>query len=119
MMWAAIAMVGTVAGVMSSLLGIGGGLIIVPALVYFFKMPIHYAVGTSLAVIIPTSLVGTWRHALVGNVDWKTAALIALFSAVGSYVGVALAVRVPEGPLKKIFAVFLVCVAVKLFFEKS
>ena len=107
---------GIVVGIMSGLLGIGGGSIIVPVLVYLFKINIHQAIGTSLLIIIPTAICGSLVHVQHGNVLVKVALGIMLFSIVGSFVGSHLVVLLPVPVLKKIFGIFLAIIAVKMIF---
>lgn len=111
------ALIGVLGGLASGLFGVGGGTVLVPMLMFFKKFDIHLAVGTSLAVIIPTALAASLRHGQSGHVDWKTAALIALFSILGAWAGAALSVRLDAHLLRRAFAVFLVYVAFKLFFR--
>lgn len=116
MNWTWVILLGVAAGVLSGLLGIGGGTILVPLFMYFLKMDIHVATGTSLAVIIPTAVIGAWAHSRVGQVDWKVCVIVAVLAALGSYAGVKLNVMLPSDILQKIFAVFLLFIAVQLFF---
>lgn len=111
------ALIGTLGGLASGLFGVGGGTVIVPMLMFFKKYDIHLAVGTSLAVIIPTALAASLRHAQAGNVDWRAAALIALFSILGAWAGAALSIRLDAQVLRRLFALFLVYIAFKLFFR--
>ncbi|MBI4397574.1 MAG: sulfite exporter TauE/SafE family protein [Candidatus Omnitrophica bacterium] len=107
---------GIAAGVLSGLLGIGGGTVLVPLFLYVMKMDIHTATGTSLAVIIPTTIIGALAHHSAGQVDWKAALIIAILSALGVYAGVKLNVMLPQLVLQRVFAVFLFLIAVQLFF---
>jgi hypothetical protein len=111
--------VGLVAGILSGLFGIGGGLIIIPALIFFFKMNQHLAQGTSLgALLLPVGLLGFieyWRH---GNVTIKGALLIALGLFIGAYFGAYIANLIPTKILSKLFAIFLMFVALRLFIGK-
>ena len=110
--------IGLAGGLVSGLLGVGGGLVFVPLLFFMKGMNMHMAIGTSLAIIIPTVIVGTLRHSLSGMVDWKIAGIVAIFAMVGSLLGSALSIKLNVLLLRKIFAVFIVFVAVKLFFTK-
>ena len=106
-----------IAGIFSGLLGIGGGLILVPLFHYLLKMNMHLAVGTSLAIIVPTALVGALRHATQSHVDWRLVLFAALFAIVGGFLGAGLSMHLNVGLLRKIFAVFLLLVALKMFFQ--
>lgn len=110
--------IGLVAGVMSALLGVGGGIIMVPAMTYLLDIPFKMAVGTSLAVIIPTALSGVARHASFGNVNWKIAAVLAAGAVVGAYGGATLAQKLPELVIKRIFAILLAYTAIRMFLGK-
>lgn len=110
-----IVLLGLVAGILSSLLGIGGGILLVPGMIYLLQLPMEIAVGTSLAIILPTALVGVYRHNAYGNVDWKVALLIMTGSVTGAYLGAWLSRFIPAPILKKVFAVFILLVAVKMW----
>ena len=110
---------GAVAGVASGLLGIGGGTIVVPGLVYLFAMSQHKAQGTILAAFLPpVALLAVMKYAQTSNVDWKAAMLIAAGIFAGSYFGATLSLALPELTLKRIFGVFLIFLAVKLISGK-
>lgn len=111
-----LVIVGVVAGVLSGLLGIGGGVILVPALLLLVRLTIHEAIGVSLAVIVPTALAGVLRHYCAGNVDLKLAALVAVGGIVGGLIGASLANYLPAQTLKKIFAVFLIIIGLNILF---
>ena len=111
------AVVSLIAGIFSGLLGIGGGLILVPLFHYILKMDMHVAVGTSLAIIVPTALVGTFRHASGSFVDWRIFVFSVLFAIVGGFIGAGISMNLDVMLLKKIFAVFLVLIAIKMFFQ--
>jgi len=107
-------LVGFAAGVIAGLLGVGGGVIIVPGLVLFRGLSQIAAEATSLMAIVPTAVVGAWRQDRYGNVRRKDAALVGLLSIGGSAGGVAAANVLPERALRLAFAVFMVFVAVQL-----
>jgi len=113
-----IGLIGLAGGFVSGLFGVGGGVLFVPLLILFFKVETHLAVGTSLAVIVPTALVGAFRHFLDAEVDWKTAGLLALFACIGAWLGSGVSLRLDVLILRRLFAVFLVVLAFRLFFEK-
>lgn len=117
MHWIMAAVIGLLGGMASGLFGVGGGAVIVPMLMFFKKFEIHLAIGTSLAVIIPTALASVIKHAQAGNVDWKVAGMIAVFSIVGAWAGALLCLRLDAVILRRAFALFLVYVAYKLFFR--
>ncbi|GBF95652.1 4-toluene sulfonate uptake permease [Raphidocelis subcapitata] len=102
---AAIAATGCFAGFASGLLGIGGGTIVTPMLAVATSLPHAAVLGTSLAAMIPPSLVGLLQHARMGNVDVRMGAALAAGTAMGSYVGSAAALAAPPGVLEAVFAV--------------
>lgn len=107
---------GLLAGVLSGIFGIGGGLLIVPALIFFGKMSQRTAVGTSLgALLLPVGALGVYAYWKAGNVDAKAAMWIALGMFLGAYGGATLALLVNESILKRAFAVLLAMVAVRLW----
>ena len=104
---------GLVVGVLTGLVGVGGGFLIVPALVLLGGLPMRLAVGTSLLIIAAKSAAGFWKYtdvlAAMGEaVDWSLIALIASVGILGSFLGSSLGQRVPQEQLKRGFAVFLV-----------
>ena len=104
---------GLLAGVMSGLLGVGGGLLFVPLLVALGLGQVE-AAGTSLLAIIPTAAVGALRQSRYGNLRVRPALVIGISSIVGVEVGVRLATSVPEHVLRRLFGVLLIAIAVQL-----
>jgi uncharacterized membrane protein YfcA len=110
--------IGFVAGVLAGLFGIGGGLLIVPALVLVGRMPIQLATGTSLgALLLPAGLLGALVYYRAGNLNVKAALLITLGLFVGAWIGAQLAHELKTPTLTRMFAVFLLVVAVRMWFE--
>ncbi len=101
-------LIGLVSGFASGLFGVGGGIIMVPGMALLLKTDIKVAVGTSLAVIVPTALTGVWKHSQLGQVDWRLAALLAPTAIVGGFIGPWLTTRLASPELQKIFGGFLV-----------
>jgi hypothetical protein len=115
------ALIGLVSGVTSGLFGVGGGIVMVPAMVLLLSPPIRdikQAVGTSLAVIIPTALIGSYKHWSQGNVDWRTACALAPMAILGGYTGAWLTTHIPAASLKRAFGGFIILVGVRLLFFK-
>lgn len=108
---------GFAAGWLSALLGIGGGVILVPMMTIFFKVPVQQAIGTSLAVIIPTALIGAWTHYNLNNLNFKLALVLIVGAVIGSYVGAMCVNVISPDILRKAFAVLLVVTAVRMFFS--
>lgn len=114
-----LVLLGVAAGVAGGLLGIGGGTIVVPGLVYLFAMTQHKAQGTILAAFLPpVALLAVLKYAQASSVDWKAAALIAAGIFAGSWFGAALSLSLSEVALKRVFGVFLLFVAAKLIWGK-
>ena len=101
-------LVGILAGVVGGLLGVGGGIVMVPCFRYLLKFNMHQAVGTSLAVITVATLAGAVRHATLGYVVWRTAAMVVLFVAIGSFFGADLTQKLSGPVLQKIFGVWMI-----------
>ena len=116
----AILAIGVFAGFLSSLVGIGGGVVIVPALVLLFGLDQKMAQGTSLAMLsLPVAFIGAFNYYKAGFVNWKIALLLAVTFVVGGYFGSKIAVDLQAGIIKKVFAVFMIVIAIKyLFFDK-
>jgi len=111
-----LAIGGIIVGLIGGMLGIGGGALLVPLFTYMFKIPIQQAIGTSLVVIIPTALCSSMVHFSHGNVLPKVALSILAFTILGGIIGAHLVPHIPAAVLKKIFALFLSLIAVKMFF---
>jgi uncharacterized protein len=112
-------LLGLLVGVLSGIVGIGGGIIIVPALVFFFHMSQHKAQGTSLgALLLPIGALAFWEYYKAGNVDLKAAFLIALGFLVGGYFGGLWAQRLPELALQRIFGGLLVLIGIRLLMAR-
>jgi uncharacterized protein len=112
-----LAGIGVLSGFMSSLFGVGGGIVVVPLLVLLVGFDSRVATGTSLAAILLTALAGTTSFSLLEHVDWDAAALVGLPALAGSLAGVRLQQRVSSRAITLLFAGFIVAVAVVLFFE--
>ena len=107
--------VGLTVGILSALLGIGGGVLLVPALLFIWACSMHTAIGTSLAVIAVGSLAAAMRHFMLGNVDLPLAGALAVGMVVGAFfIGAPLAEMLPGEILKKIFGVLLVVVGLRM-----
>jgi uncharacterized protein len=111
---ALLAVVGLVAGAMAGLLGVGGGIVMVPGLVLLASAPQGVAKGTSLVVIIPTALVGTIRNARRGDVDVRVAAVVGATGVVTSFVASLVALRMDPVLSAVLFGALLVVMAVRL-----
>jgi hypothetical protein len=108
--------IGLVAGVLSGLFGIGGGVVIVPALILLARMPTLTATGTSLgALLLPVGALGAWTYYKNSHLDVRAAALLALGLAGGVFFGATFAQGVAPGSLRRGFAVLLVALAVRMW----
>jgi uncharacterized membrane protein YfcA len=108
--------IGLAAGVLAGLFGIGGGIIIVPALVYIARLPLQTAIGTSLgALLLPVGALGAWAYYRGGHLDWRAALWVALGLFFGAYFGAKLAQAMADATLRRMFSVVLVAVAVKMW----
>jgi hypothetical protein len=111
--------VGVAAGILSGLIGIGGGIVIVPALVILFGFSQHTAEGTTLALMVPPiGLLAAWAYYKAGFVDLKAAAIICIGFVAGSVLSANFATAIPEAVLRKIFGGVLLLVALKMIFTK-
>jgi len=111
--------VGVVVGVFSGMVGVGGGVLLVPILVYAFGMTQKYAQGTSLAMLLPpTGILAFMKYYRAGQADLKLGLLIAVGVVLGGYFGGGWAQELSGPMLRKGFAVFMVAVAIKMFFQK-
>jgi uncharacterized protein len=112
-------LIGIAAGILAGMVGVGGGIVIVPALVYMFGMDQHTAQGTSLAVLLPpTGAFAFWRYYQAGHVDFKIASLIVVGLLIGGWFGGGWAQQLSGPNLRKGFAVFMVLAGLKMFFQK-
>jgi hypothetical protein len=101
------------------MLGIGGGLVLIPGLVMIMGLTQQSAQGTSLAMMLPPiGIIAAYNYFKAGYVDIKFALILAGAFIIGSYFGSKIAVRLPEEVLKKIFGIFLLLVAIKMLFWK-
>lgn len=123
---ALILSLGAFAGFLAGLLGIGGGVILVPLFLWLFPLigfapeaVVHSAFGTSLAIILPTAISSTYAHRQRGNVDWSMVVFLATGGVVGSLLGSSAAAVIPGSQLKLFFGLMQVVVSLKLLFYKQ
>ncbi|MFC4818074.1 sulfite exporter TauE/SafE family protein [Flavobacterium sp. GCM10023249] len=115
-----LALIGVIAGMLSGLVGVGGGIVMVPLLIYLMGFNQHQAQGTSLTVlVVPVTAAAVYNYYKEGYIDWRYAGIIALFFLVGGYFGSKMAISIDQKMLKKIFAVVLLFVAGKMLLSKS
>lgn len=114
--WILLVIIGLAAGVLAGLFGIGGGLVIVPALAYFARMPLLTAIGTSLgALLLPVGALGAWSYYRGGHLEWRASAWLAVGLFFGAYIGARFAHALGDATLRRLFAVLLAGVAVKVW----
>jgi len=106
--------IGVAAGIVAGLLGVGGGVLFVPGLVFFAGLGQHQAEATSLLAIVPVAIVGTYRQNRYGNVNRSDALLVGLLSIAGAAAGVALANALSGAFLRDAFAGLMLIVAAQL-----
>ncbi|MBL7151046.1 MAG: sulfite exporter TauE/SafE family protein [Candidatus Omnitrophica bacterium] len=110
---------GLIAGIASGILGIGGGMILIPAMVFVFGLTQHQAQGTTLALMVPPiGLLAALRYYQSGNVKLGMAAFICLGFFVGGLIGANMVQNVPELFLKRLFGAVLLIVAVRMILTK-
>jgi len=114
-----LALIGLAAGTMGGMVGIGGGLIIVPAMVYLMGADQKTAQGTSIAIMLPPiGFFAAMNYYKAGYINIKYAAIIAFTFLLGGYIGSKLAITLPEALVKKVFAAFMIITAVKMIISK-
>lgn len=111
--------IGILAGILSGLVGVGGGVVMVPMLVLLLGFTQHQAQGTSLAVlVVPVTAVAVYNYYKEGHIDWRYAAVIAMFFVVGGYFGSKIAIGLDQKVLKKVFGFILLFIAGKMLIGK-
>lgn len=112
-----LVIIGVAAGILGGLVGVGGGIIIVPSLVYFLSFSQKSAQGTSLGLLLlPVGILGVLQYYKQGHVDFKVVAIIAIGFLAGSYFGSKIALSLPQETVKKIFAIMLLLIGFKMLF---
>ncbi len=110
---------GLVVGMLSGIVGIGGGLIVIPVLVYFYGWHQHLAQGTSLAMLVPPiGILAAWKYYQAGNVNLGVAGLLCAGFFVGSYFGGMIANQMSGDTLRRIFGVLMFVVSIKMMLGK-
>jgi uncharacterized membrane protein YfcA len=115
-----IIIVGLIAGILSGLVGIGGGIVIVPALVFFLGFSQHEAQGTSLGILLlPAGIFAVINYYKQGYIDMKVVFILFIGFLIGGFLGSKISLSLSESTIKKIFAVVLILIAGKMmFFDK-
>ncbi|MBK9733323.1 MAG: sulfite exporter TauE/SafE family protein [Chitinophagaceae bacterium] len=114
-----ILIIGIFAGIFSGFIGIGGGLIVVPCLVYFLSMEQHAAQGTSLAMMLPPiGAIAVYNYYKAGQVDFKVAAILCISFVIGSFFGSKIAISLSADQIKKAFGIIIILLGLKMVFWK-
>ena len=110
---------GLAAGILGGFAGVGGGIIIIPGLIFALGMTQFEAQGTSLAMMIPpVGIMAAYNYYQDGNVNWRYALVLAIFFVIGGYIGSKLVLNIPQGMVKKGFAIFIILIGIKMLFSK-
>ena len=114
-----ILIIGIFAGMLSGFIGVGGGLIVVPCLVYFLGMSQHSAQGTSLAMMLPPiGVMAVYNYYKAGEVDFKVAAILCISFIAGSFFGSKIALSLSPALIKKAFGILIILLGIKMVFWK-
>lgn len=112
-------LIGLVAGIFGGMVGLGGGVIMIPAMIYLMGMGQHEAQGTSLAVMLPpVGLLAVMNYYKAGEINLKYAMVIAVAFLIGGYFGSKIALNIPVSMMKKIFAFALIAIALNMVLKK-
>ena len=115
----ALIVIGLFSGVLSGIFGVGGGILVIPALVFILGLNQHQAQGTTLAMMIPPiGLLAAWNYWKEGYINWKFALVLAVTLFIGAYFGSKIAVLMPDKILRKMFGLLMFAAAIKIFFAK-
>jgi len=114
-----LVLIGLSAGFLSGLIGVGGGIVMVPLLIFLLGFTQHNAQGLSLAIMLPpVTLLAVLNYHKVGAIDWKAAIIVSMVFVVGGFLGSKLAIKIDQQTLKKIFGVVMLIAALKMIFGK-
>jgi hypothetical protein len=111
--------VGILSGMLAGVFGVGGAIIVIPALVFILGFSQHDAQGTSLAFMLPpVGILATWNYWKEGHVNWKIALILSLTFVVGSWLGSQFSINMSDKLLRRLFGVLMILVAIKMIFSK-
>ena len=115
-----LVIIGLMAGVFGGMFGVGGAIIMIPALVFFLGVDQHTAQGTSVAIMLPPiGLFAAYNYYKAGQVNIWYAVIIAITFMAGGYFGSLIALKLPESLLKKLFGILLLILALRMIFAKQ
>lgn len=104
---------------LAGIFGVGGAIIVIPALVFILGFSQHDAQGTSLAFMLPpVGILATWNYWKEGHVNWKVALILSLTFVVGSYLGSHFSINMSDKLLRRLFGILMILVAIKMIFSK-
>ncbi len=111
--------IGVLGGFLSGLMGVGGGIIMIPMLIFFLGFSQQQAQGTSLAVLaVPVTALAAYQYYKEGNIHWEYALIMAVCFVAGGYLGSKLAITLDQKTLQRIFGVVMLIISMKLIFTK-
>jgi hypothetical protein len=111
--------VGILSGMLAGVFGVGGAIIVIPALVFILGLSQHDAQGTSLAFMLPpVGILATWNYWKAGHVNWKMALVLSLTFVVGAYLGSHFSINISDKTLRRMFGVLMLIIAIKMIFSK-
>ena len=113
-----LVLIGISAGMLSGFIGVGGGVIIVPALIYFLGLSQHAAQGTSLLLMLPPiGILAVMNYYKAGEVNWQFGTIIAAFFIVGAYFGSKISLRLNPATVKLVFGILMLYVSVRMIYK--
>lgn len=112
--WTKMIFIGFGAGLINGIFGAGGGIIVVPALTFFFDVEQHKAQATAISIILPFAIISSLVYYMKGFVDFETTFHVALGSVMGSYIGSKALTRFSDTALRKFFGVFIILAALRM-----
>jgi uncharacterized protein len=111
--------IGMAAGIFGGMVGLGGGVIMIPAMIYFLGFSQQMAQGTSLAVMLPpVGFLAVMNYYKAGQLNFKYAMIIAAAFLIGGYFGSKIALSIPQATMKRIFGIALILIALNMMFKK-
>jgi len=111
--------IGILSGLLSGVFGIGGAIIVIPALVFIIGLTQHEAQGTSLAFMLPpVGILATWNYWKAGHVNWKIALVLSLTFVLGAYLGSHFSINIADKTLRRMFGILMILIALKMIFSK-
>lgn len=111
--------IGIASGMMAGAFGVGGAIVVIPALVFIVGLSQHEAQGTSLAFMLPpVGILATWNYWKEGYVNWKIALVLSVTFVIGAYLGSYFSIHISGKVLRKLFGVLMIIMALKMIFSK-